>query len=86
MIKLDAPIENIANLALDILEATRKAIRDPANRKPVKVLVSNLIKYHTSGPSMSRSQLAPAQPSLLCQADLCPNLICMENQSLRPPS
>ena len=37
--KTETAIENIANLALDILEATRKAIRDPANKKPVKVMV-----------------------------------------------
>ena len=36
----DTAFENIANLALDLLEATKKAIKDPANKKPVKVLVS----------------------------------------------
>ena len=33
-------MENIASLALDIKEATKKAVRDPAAKKPVKFAVS----------------------------------------------
>ena len=35
-----ATVENIAALALDIKEATKKAVRDPAAKKPVKFAVS----------------------------------------------
>ena len=42
-IKAEAPIEHIADLALDILEATKKVIRDPAAKKPVKVMVGQCI-------------------------------------------
>jgi len=33
-------VENIAGLALDIVEATKKAVKDPASKKPVKFAVA----------------------------------------------
>merc|ERR1719206_342787 len=35
-----ATVENIASLALDIKEATKKAVRDPAAKKPVKFAIA----------------------------------------------
>ena len=50
IVQVDNPIEKIADLALDMMDATKQVLRDPSDpKKPVRSkVVDNTFKYGAS--------------------------------------
>ena len=74
LLKGDNPVEAICDCALDILEASKKVLRDPATKKAVQIavglsffLLCNDLKHFPLRSPLRRGQLSavsPAPPSL----------------------